>query len=403
MRQQDLEQATKPAAFGRRRIAPRACIVDAKKHIRAFLSDALDDLGFVTAESGCVEELTSVLAAESPDLAVLGLSADGIEADRVLTTLADAQFDGQLLLIGARDSILATAARQLATELGVSTLPVLSTPFGAESLRDSVASLLPIEAAPSVAIDVAEALKAGWLELWYQQKIDARTLAPRGVEALVRMRHPSWGIVPPASFIPDQDDPNFRALSDFVIERALSDWRYFVEQHGPVEISINLPVAFFDDPQAVRHLCLQMPAHPAFGGLLIEVKSDELTPHLHRMIEVARQIRFHNIAMSIQDVGIEWPSLAGLDVFPFAELKVDRQFIAGCADDRLKQTVCRRILDLAQDYGARTVAEGVETRADFVAAREMGFDRVQGFLFGKPMAPRKFARATLGRPVQVAP
>jgi predicted signal transduction protein with EAL and GGDEF domain len=58
----------------------------------------------------------------------------------------------------------------------------------------------------------------------------------------------------------------------------------------------------------------------------------------------------------------------------------------------LKQSICRRILDLADGYGARTVAEGVETWADFLAVREMGFDLVQGFLFAKPMSAQKFAQ-----------
>ena len=85
--------------------------------------------------------------------------------------------------------------------------------------------------------------------------------------------------------------------------------------------------------------------------------------------------------------------------FPFVELKVDRKFIAGCADDRLKRAVCRQILDLADGYGARTVAEGVETRPDFVAVRDMGFDLVQGFLFAKPATAKKFARTMLGNAV----
>ena len=89
--------------------------------------------------------------------------------------------------------------------------------------------------------------------------------------------------------------------------------------------------------------------------------------------------------------------LAGLHDFPFVEIKVDRKFVAGCADDRLKQTVCRQILDLADGYGARTIAEGVETKADFIAVREMGFDLVQGFLFAKPMTAKKFARTMLSR------
>jgi predicted signal transduction protein with EAL and GGDEF domain len=108
--------------------------------------------------------------------------------------------------------------------------------------------------------------------------------------------------------------------------------------------------------------------------------------------KVASQLRLHKIAIAVDDLGAEWLSLTGLCDFPFVELKVDRRFVTGCADDRLKQSICRRILDLADGYGARTVAEGVETWADFLTVREMGFDLVQGFLFAKPMSAQKFAQ-----------
>ena len=143
----------------------------------------------------------------------------------------------------------------------------------------------------------------------------------------------------------------------------------------------------------MRELCLAMPEHPAFGGLLIEIDSTEVIDNLDLVIDVARQVRLHNIAISIDNVGTEWPSLVGLPSFPFVELKVDPQFVTGCADDRLKQTVCRRIVELAQDHGARVLAQGIETRADFITAHGIGFDLVQGYLFSKPMGVKKFARS----------
>ena len=122
-------------------------------------------------------------------------------------------------------------------------------------------------------MNVSEALHAGWLELWYQQKVDARTLVRCGAEALVRMRHPNWGVVPPAYFIPEDDDPHCQRLAEFVIDRATEDWRYLFERQSPTDISINLPVSFLKNRQVVRNLCRRMPAHPAFGGLLIEINS----------------------------------------------------------------------------------------------------------------------------------
>ena len=193
-------------------------------------------------------------------------------------------------------------------------------------------------------------------------------------------RHPAWGVVPPAYFIPDDKDPHFRSLSEFVVGRAIEDWRYLLESQGPVDLSINLPVSFFGNAAAVRDLCRAMPAHPAFGGLLIEINSSEVIDHPDLVVDAARRLRLHNIAIAIDNVGAEWPSLLELRSFPFAELKVDQQYINGCADDRLKQTVCRRIIELARDNRARAVAQGVG-RADFLAAHDMGFDLVQGHLF----------------------
>lgn len=389
----------RPRTFGRRKVMPRACVADSKRHLRAFMSEVLEDLGFVTSECASADELQAVLAGELPDLILLGIAADGIEPGRFLEILVREAFDGKVLAVGARDSIIVKAVRQVGEEYGLAMLPPLTTPFAAETLRERVATLLPDEPAPSPAVHVGEALHAGWLELWYQSKIDARSLVRRGAEALVRMRHPTWGVVPPAYFIPEAHDPHFRELSEFVIERALQDWHYLLERQSAVDLSINLPAPYLKEPQAVRDLCRRMPTHPAFGGLTIEIASDEAIHDLAFLTEVAREMRFHNIGLSVDNLGANWPDLMGLDRIPFIKLKADRQFVTGCGNDRLKRTVCRHIVELARGYGARTVAEGVESRGDLMAVTELGFDLVQGYLFGKPMPLKKFARSALTRTV----
>jgi EAL domain-containing protein (putative c-di-GMP-specific phosphodiesterase class I)/CheY-like chemotaxis protein len=381
------------AGFGHRRVMPRACVTDSKKHLRTFLSDALEDLGFITSECGHASELAGILDVQQPDLVVLGVSFDGVEVGNILEVLVKKNFSGKVLVIGQPQSIMVKAVRQIGEEYGIAMLPALQTPFSTGSLRASLAALLPAEPAPSPAVDVAEALKAGWLELWYQQKIDVRTLAPSGAEALVRMRHPAWGVVPPAYFIHDDNDPHFRGLSEFVVGRAVEDWHYLLEQQGPVDLSINIPVSFLADREGVRNLCRALPGHPAFVGLLLEIDSTEVIANLDLVVDVAKQIHLHNVAIVVDNVGEEWPPLMALRSFPFVELKVDHRFVTGCADDRLKRAVCRQIIDLAKDHGARATAQGVETRADFLAVHELGFDLMQGYLLGKPMGLKKFARS----------
>jgi EAL domain-containing protein (putative c-di-GMP-specific phosphodiesterase class I) len=240
-------------------------------------------------------------------------------------------------------------------------------------------------------IDLAEAVRAEWVELWYQPKIDVQAMVMLGAEGLLRVRHPSLGILPPSYCIANDRDPRLRSLSDVVIKRAIADWYRFVET-GFVELAINLPLAFLQDAEAVDCLYQSLPQHALFEGLIVEIDGTDIVRNLKFAREIARAFRTRKIAISLDGVGREWPLLTGLRDFPFVEIKVDPNFVRGCANDASKQAMCCRILDLANGYGARTVAEGVETWADFFAVREMGFDLVQGFLFSKPVPAEEFVR-----------
>src|SRR5450755_1230867 len=258
MGNQQAEEAIKSATFGRRKVVPRVCVVDGKPHVRKFIGEALEELGFITCECTQVGELSAVLDGQAPNLVVGGLSAGGIEAAAMLEALAARAFDGKVLLVGPRDSLMLAAVQELGEQLGIAMLPTLATPFDSSGLGNSVATLLPIEAPPSPVIDVAEALSAGWLELRYQPKFNTHTLQLCDAEALIRVRHPTWGVVPPAYFLPHKGDPCLRVLSDFVISRAIDDWRNFITHHRGLEISINLPITFFQDPDSVASLFRQM-------------------------------------------------------------------------------------------------------------------------------------------------
>jgi EAL domain-containing protein (putative c-di-GMP-specific phosphodiesterase class I) len=388
---------TAETPFGKRRIKPRACIVESKHHVRSLLSETLEEQGFIPHACATLDDLDASLRSDFPDLVVVSYSMNGLPVPDILNLLAVRGYAAMVLLIGPPDAPAVRAARDLGRKLAIDLLPVLPTPFSDRDLHTRVAALVPA-GPPPPPVDVAEALSAGWLELWYQPKIDARSLALGGAEALIRLRHPNWGIVPPAYFLPDEDDPHFRALSLFVIGRVFEDWRYLVAKSGGIHISINLPLAFFTDANAIDDLRLQLPNHPAFDGLTVEVDGSDVVQNLPLAVEAAQRLRVHNIGLSIDDVGTEWPRLAALNEFPFAEIKLDRKFVDGSSSARLKRSVCRQIVDLAKSHGVKTVAEGVETRDDFLAMHGIGVDFIQGFLFGKPMTTRKFARSSRQRP-----
>jgi EAL domain-containing protein (putative c-di-GMP-specific phosphodiesterase class I) len=391
------EDATKLAALPRHSAMPWICVADPRQQMRTFLAETLQDLGCVTRECADVAQLGAELDLRPPDLVVIGLAAGGIEACEMVESLAAKEFDGKVLVLGPRVSPMVAAIRELGAKLGLAMLPLLPTPFSQADLRNRVAAVLaPNDVPPTHSVSAAVSSPVDSLELWYQPKIDAGTLALSGAEALAPIRHPTLGVMPPGYVMPD-GDPSAAEVSEVVIDQAINDWRYFTARHGHIEIAINLPISFFRDPELIERLYRRIPDHPAFEGLIVQVNAGDVVRNLGLVKKVARLLRYRTIAVSIGDLGAEWPSLGGLDDFPFVELKVARQFFAGCDGDRRKQRACRRIIDLADAMGARTVADGVESRADLLAARELGFNLVQGALFAKPMTAKNFARSVLGR------
>ena len=116
------------STFGQRRVAPRVCIVDPKRHIRTFLGDALEELGFIGCECATASELPTLLDLHVPDLVVLGMPSDGTEAGNILKALVENNFRGGVLLIGPKDSIIVNAVRELGEEIGIAMLAPLATP-----------------------------------------------------------------------------------------------------------------------------------------------------------------------------------------------------------------------------------------------------------------------------------
>jgi EAL domain-containing protein (putative c-di-GMP-specific phosphodiesterase class I) len=381
------EDAIKIAAIRRR---TDVCVLDAQQQMRTVVAGTLEELGFVTCECAHLAELPAVLVSRLPDVVVIGSSAGGIEACEIMELLAADDFDGHVLVLGSRASPMVAAVREFGKRLGLRMLPLLATPFSREDVRDCIAALMPSELAAIYPANAREALAAVPLDLLYQPKIDTRTLALSGAEALMRPLHSP-------AYISPNDTPCLGPVLELVIGQAISDCRYFAARYGDFEIAINLPIAFLQDPKAVKKLCQQIPDQSAFGGLIVEIDAAEAVRNLRPVKDVARLLRDRPVAVSIDNVGIEWPLLSELDEFPFVEIKVARQFVVGCAGDRRKQTMCRRIIDLADAVGARSVAEGVESRSDLVAVLEMGFSLAQGSLLAAPMSAKTFTRTVLGR------
>jgi EAL domain-containing protein (putative c-di-GMP-specific phosphodiesterase class I) len=376
--------------FGRRHVVPRICVVENKPHVRSFLAQAFEDLGFVTCDCPRAE-VPRVLAEFVPDLIVVGpLTTEG-ELALFLRSLTQDGFAGRVMLFGGRSSLTLPAAQEFGEQLGLAMLPPLGTPFRDGDLAENLQEFLPILPLPSVPVDVGEALDGGWIELWYQSVIDTRAMTARGASAVIRVRHPSWGVVPPANFITEPDDPRLERLSRYVVSHALADWDTFTAV-APIELSVGLPLPALLTPGFIEDIFLALSDRAMLNGLMIEIAADEAARDVDGFRRAVDALAACRIRAGLDRVrAVHLPLLeAALPVVK--QIKLDRDLIGHGAKDRRSRDTAAKIVKLARMAGARSVADGVDQRSDFQLAREIAADAVQGVLLAKPVDPRRFLR-----------
>jgi EAL domain-containing protein (putative c-di-GMP-specific phosphodiesterase class I) len=393
-----------------------AYVLDDEAQIAAFVCSVLRASGFDAQPFATPVALFIESKIALPDLIVLDLALGQSDAVEVIRYLETIKFRGNVLLISGRDATVLTEIERIGTDRGLAMLPSLQKPFRVSDLKSRLTAIGSPEGPPAVnkpapkaettrafVIDLQEAEKNGWLELWYQPKIDLKTLSVCGAEALLRARHPKFGLVSPANLLPPAGDPAHHALSRFVIRRAMTDWERFADHNILLKLAVNVPVSVISTSEFIPLVRQLLPVARAFPGLIVEVTEDEVIRDAALIREIATQLKLYNAWVSIDDFGAGHSSLARLIDMPCSEVKLDIQFVANCAADPLKQAVCASVVDLAHRFGASVCAEGVERAEDLRCLLEMGCDTAQGFLFAKPMAPEQLLKMLVTRGGRDAP
>jgi EAL domain-containing protein (putative c-di-GMP-specific phosphodiesterase class I) len=327
-----------------------------------------------------------------PELVVLDLALGQTDAVDIIRHLEVLKYQGNVLLISGCDQTVLQEVERIGQAHGLAMLPPLQKPFRLGDLKASlkaapeVGSKPHLEDAPSkVRVDLGEALRNDWLEVWYQPKVDLKTQRVCGAEALMRVRHPVYGLVLPVDVLPPSEDPLYQPLTRFVLRRAFADWNRFADHGLYLKFAINVPVSVLCISDFVGHVRAMIPSHPDFPGIIAEITEDEVIRDPGLVREIAAQLRIYKVSLSIDDFGTAHSTLSRLLELPCSEVKIDRQFVANCGTDPRKLAMCRSIVDLAHSFGISACAEGVESMTDLIPLLEMNCDTAQGFLFAKPM------------------
>jgi EAL domain-containing protein (putative c-di-GMP-specific phosphodiesterase class I) len=255
-----------------------------------------------------------------------------------------------------------------------------------DGLRNLFASRPDPYADPKAKIPLGEVLKRNWFELWYQPKIELRTMRLVGAEALVRARHPERGVVPPFFFLPDANEEDLLKLTEQVILTALGDWEIFNEYNVPMKFAVNVPVSAFVKLPIPQMLREARPKVQHWPGMVLEVTEDQIIHDLGLANDVAAALRELSCTLALDDFGAGYSSLARLRQLPFSELKIDRSYVMNCDTDSLNAGLCETIVELAKRFALKTVAEGIETVHESHRLQGVGVNVGQGYLFAKPMA-----------------
>jgi diguanylate cyclase (GGDEF)-like protein len=236
----------------------------------------------------------------------------------------------------------------------------------------------------AIVAELEMALKREEFQLLYQPQIDVATGAVVGAEALIRWENARLGKVMPIEFIPlAEQNGQILAMGNWILERACQDASGWPEEW---KVSVNVSTGQFFD----RHFEAQIERALSDSGLSparlkLEITESVLIGDDLSVVEILKRIRAQRVSISLDDFGTGYSSLSYLKNIPLDELKIDRSFVIAMEADSESKAIVETIVHLAGLLHLTTTAEGVETSSQAEILRDLGCDRFQGYLYGKPM------------------
>jgi diguanylate cyclase (GGDEF)-like protein len=241
--------------------------------------------------------------------------------------------------------------------------------------------------------ELRRAIAGGELVLHYQPKVSLGTGEVVGVEALVRWQHPTRGLLAPDRFVPLAERTGAIAdLTRWVVDAALTQQRAWRDQGIDLPVAVNLAAANIVDvalPDAIAGLLAR---HGAAGDRLeCEISEHTVMADPVRASEVLDRLRALGVRLSLDDFGTGHSSLAYLKRLPLDEVKIDRSFVSGMAEDENDMVIVRSTIDLARNLGLAVVAEGVESAEIMDELAALRCDTAQGFHVSRPLPADELA------------
>ena len=232
------------------------------------------------------------------------------------------------------------------------------------------------------------AIERSEFELWYQPQVDLRTMRVVGMEALLRWKHPSRGIITPAEFISVAEERGFIVvIGDWVLRKACENAQELRSRgHHGIRVAVNISPRQFREETLVARVEAAIEESGIDPRLLeLEITEGVAMQNVELTLQVLTELRRLGITIAIDDFGTGHSSLSYLKRFPIDALKIDRGFVEDLPDRFEDAAIVKAVVHLAHGLNLRVIAEGVERREQLDFLRVHGCREIQGYLFAMPM------------------
>lgn len=231
-----------------------------------------------------------------------------------------------------------------------------------------------------------EALKNKWIEVYYQPVVRTITGAFCGAEALARWNDPVKGLLSPAKFIPVLEETGrITELDLYVLEQICQDYQ-MIYQRGcrvvPVSFNLSRKDLLHDD--IIERIEAIMARYNVPRELInVEITESAFVEDVERIGPVLKKLHELGYQVWMDDFGSGYSSLGILKDYSFDEIKIDMSFLSNF--DKKARNIIRSVVTMAKRIGVQTLAEGVETKEQYVFLYKIGCEKIQGYYFGRPM------------------
>jgi len=367
----------------------RSLVASGDDDFRAELVERAITLNFSVRAIRSVQDLPDFLQGRHFDWLFLDLELGRTQCLQIIETLGTG-WRPRTVLVGNIDADALHDIRQSAIRAGLDVVGALSKPLSFAALSARLAALEAREKdntnADLAARDLAR-IPGEELEVHYQPIVSIRERVFSRAEALVRWRHPEYGLIGPEGFIglAERSGAIIQLTWD-VLTRTIEQQAAWNREGLPLSIAVNISALFLRSVAAADEILGLLKASQVDPNtLILEITETERAPDPGVARALLERLRAAGVRISMDDYGVGYSDLGRLQYYPFSDLKMDRGLVARLPGDHEGRDIVAMLVSLARREKVSLTGEGIETREQWEALEALGCNYGQGFLIARPM------------------